>query len=1311
MERIRKRLLELKTRLVETLGARDASVSQGASLLDDEELGFKTSCEQLQKKLDEQLQSLEAATLERRKQAEERRRRRANRAKDTFARLKARFESQLEARLAVLQGKQREIHEQADREREQKLVVFKKECADQQARFAAFETSAEKLSERIAGFAKEHLVRLDTVRLQEPEGEIPSEPETVAGEVTQRLDEAEKRLDSARQRLGKGTPVLITFGLILLANAGFWVYILGYGKFSAYAFLIGVCLAICLVLAYAGFVAARERVYAKTMDLSEDVDDILALVRWQREVLERGLERATSALNAERAQRVEGVDIEVERQAEENQGIDAEITERLTACRDNLVARITREKGAELVPVAQEAEAAAARLRAQYEEALAQRRAQHAARKREIEDQAKSEYERLAAQWGQTVAECQAFAKEELALSRGKHPPWTKLSAQTVALPAEFRAEVYIGETRVDLKGLVPESDAEGKFSIPPATTLVLPLVLTFPLNGSLYICAGLDRRGDGMQMLFGAVLRLLCSCPPAKAKLTIIDPVGLGQNFAALMHLADYDESLVNGRIWTDGPHIERKLGELTEHMEKVIQKYLRNRYATIDEYNQEAGQLAEPYRFIIIADFPAGFSELAFERLAGIASSGARCGVYTLILHDARQKLPSSVDAAVLRRNGPVIIQHEAGFSVDDADLNHGEFSSEAPPGAAEVDALLNAIGKQAHEAARVEVPFEAAAPKREEYWSSSSQFGLRLPLGKSGADRLQYLELGKGTSQHVLIAGKTGSGKSNLFHVIITNAALWYSPREVEFYLIDFKKGVEFKTYGVQQLPHARVIAVESDREFGLSVLRSVDKELTRRGELYRRARVQDLPSYRKLSTGESLSRVLLIIDEFQEFFTEEDSIAQDVALLLDRIVRQGRAFGIHVILGSQTLGGTYSLAKSTLGQMAVRIALQCNEADSYLILGDDNAAARLLSRPGEAIYNDMSGLIEGNNPFQAVILPKEVQDLFLGDLRHKAAEDGLLPAQPAFVFEGNSLAELRKNQLLRGLAASDRAPAVAQASGLPSEARDKVWLGEANAIKGPTEIQFARQGGSNLLIIGQRSEVGLTMCCTTILSLAAGNPQDRVRILVMNGTGPESGASERLAALAKALPHKLEIVEYRRVPQTFEELAATLKKRQEGSDPDSRRLFLIVLGLQRFRMLRQDDEFAFSSEDRAAASPAKSLAELLSEGPTEDMHSIVWCDTLGNLNRTVNRKMLHDFEMRVLFQMSAGDSAELIDSPAANRLGLYNALLFTAQDGALEKFRPYATPEKDLIEEFGSALRARESALSAARRGDTGRSIPQ
>src|SRR5205823_5092257 len=173
--------------------------------------------------------------------------------------------------------------------------------------------------------------------------------------------------------------------------------------------------------------------------------------------------------------------------------------------------------------------------------------------------------------------------------------------------------------------------------------------------------------------------------------------------------------------------------------------------------------------------------------------------------------------------------------------------------------------------------------------------------------------------------------------------------------------------------------------------------------------------DLAAYRQTRDARPMPRTLLIIDEFQEFFSEDDKLAQEASLLLDRLIRQGRAFGIHVLLGSQTIGGTSGLARSTLGQMAIRIALQASEADSQLILGDTNSAARLLSRPGEAIYNDAGGLVDGNSPFQVAWLPDEKRDTYLKDLACRAKPYFDRFGYP-IVFEGNAPADIHRNPQL-------------------------------------------------------------------------------------------------------------------------------------------------------------------------------------------------------------------------------------------------------------------------------------------------------
>jgi hypothetical protein len=74
----------------------------------------------------------------------------------------------------------------------------------------------------------------------------------------------------------------------------------------------------------------------------------------------------------------------------------------------------------------------------------------------------------------------------------------------------------------------------------------------------------------------------------------------------------------------------------------------------------------------------------------------------------------------------------------------------------------------------------------------------------------------------------------------------------------------------------------------------------------------------------------------------------------------------------------------------------------------------------------------------------------------------------------------------------------------------------------------------------------------------------------------------------------------------------------------------------------------------------------------------VHTLVWCDTVTNLNRTLERRLLREFALRVAFQMSAEDSSTLLDSPAASKVGPNRAYLYSEDEGRLEKFRPYGLP---------------------------------
>ena len=853
--------------------------------------------------------------------------------------------------------------------------------------------------------------------------------------------------------------------------------------------------------------------------------------------------------------------------------------------------------------------------------------------------------------------------------------------------PAAIRvpAGIRFGDFDIDLAQLpggIPE-DVEEMPTLP--LRLKLPAFLPFPDRCSLLLKAKDQGRARGVQSIQAIMLRLLTAIPPGKLRFTIVDPVGLGENFAAFMHLADYDEQLVGARIWTESAQIEKRLTDLTAHMETVIQKYLRNQYRSIEEYNAQAGEVAEPFRVLVVANFPANFSLEACRRLVSIVNSGPSCGVYTLITHDPKHPVPQGFNLSDLEQASINLVWKDKNFVWKDPDFSSFPLQLELPPSLEEMTRLVRLVGERSKNANRVEVNFDFVSPKPFEIWASDSRHGISVAIGRAGATKRQMMDLGRGTAQHALIAGKTGSGKSTLLHILITNLALNYSPSEVELYLIDFKKGVEFKAYASNRLPHAKAVAIESEREFGLSVLQRLDGVLKERGEIFRLAGVNSVSEYRDWQDGQKknhgtetapMPRIMLIVDEFQEFFVEDDRLGQDAALLLDRLVRQGRAFGLHVVLGSQTLGGAYSLARSTIDQMAIRVALQCSEADAQLILNKDNTGARLLTRPGEAIYNDANGLVEGNDLFQVVWLADEKREKLLSEIRIKADNAGQESRTP-LVFEGNSSADINKNVRIKELLDAPVYPAVARSS--------MFWLGDAIAIKDPTAATFRPMNGNNLLMIGQDEALAVQLMAMGLLSLGLQHSPEASKFFVFDGTPDDAVTAGTLGRIVNALPHQVQLPDRNTLTEALGALGKEVTARQKGDSADRTPCFVFINGIQWYRELRKEEDYGFGRRGaEKTVSAAENLATILRDGPIVNVFTIIWADTPANLARSVDRSGQREFGQRVLFQMSANDSSTLIDSPAASRLGKNRALYTTEEMPYPEKFRPYGLPSRDWLQ---------------------------
>lgn len=602
-------------------------------------------------------------------------------------------------------------------------------------------------------------------------------------------------------------------------------------------------------------------------------------------------------------------------------------------------------------------------------------------------------------------------------------PAWDNWAASPVIPGLD---DLYVGS-------LVPVDDADLGDNAAFGSGEQTPFFLTLRRNVELsYPAADRDR---ALALARTLLIRQLAATEPGDMRLMFFDPAGLGQSVAEFLGLAEFDQDLIGGKVWSTPADLATQLAELSAHIELVIQKYLRTTYETIDEFNVAAGETAEPYRYLVVCDFPTGFTDETFRRLKSIMANGPRCGVRTLLLTNQAITPGYGVDPEHLAEEalriavGGSFVREHKGYQLNMRLDNAGTPAAGERVGGAVIDSVgrravrktasavlfekaFSLFGQVARRGARTDLPPSAAtvaAADESTWWQADSTNGLFAPIGQKGARDAAILSFDSGDHAGALLVGRPGSGKSTLLHTLIGGLTTLYSPRELELYLIDFKEGVEFKAYAEAGLPHARMVAIESDREFGLSVLQSLETELSRRGELLRATggRHAGLQALRQ-ATGRPLPRILLVFDEFQVLFARNDKLGLAAASLLETIIRQGRGFGIHVLLGSQSLSGLDALGAHVPQLLPVRILLPAAEADARKVLGDGNDAGQYLTTHGDGILNASGGAVEANERFKGALLPEpeRIDRLRLWRLRADSAGFARRPV----VFEGNAAVPL-------------------------------------------------------------------------------------------------------------------------------------------------------------------------------------------------------------------------------------------------------------------------------------------------------------
>jgi DNA segregation ATPase FtsK/SpoIIIE, S-DNA-T family len=812
-------------------------------------------------------------------------------------------------------------------------------------------------------------------------------------------------------------------------------------------------------------------------------------------------------------------------------------------------------------------------------------------------------------------------------------------------------------------------------------------------LHQNLRLEYGVATRERSLTLARSLLLRQLANADPGELQFCFYDPVGLGQSVAELLDLAEYDPAAIGGKVWSTSRDLAARLAELTSHIELVVQKYLRSTYETIDEFNAAAGETAEPYRLLVLFDFPTGLTEETMLQLKSIMQIGPRCGVHTLLLANSTVEAPYGVDANSV---APYVrhITLEANFVED---YRGYPFRLQLSPdrdtfsGPMDARPIIDAIGRTAvsrtesavtfqkvfalyadfaARAIRTDLSAAAAATQADDettWWRDNSTRGLLAPIGQKGARDVAILGFDSSDHPGALLVGRPGSGKSTLLHTYVGGLTTLYGPDELELYLIDFKEGVEFKSYAAEALPHARVVAIESDREFGLSVLQSLEAELSRRGELLRSTggRHAGLQALREAS-GQTLPRVLLVFDEFQVLFARNDKIGLAAADLLETIIRQGRGFGIHVILGSQSLSGLDALGAHVPQLLPVRILLPATDLDARRVLGDNNDAGQYLTSHGEGILNGAGGAVESNERFTGALLTEQERVERLRRLRSKADREGYT-RRPA-IFEGNASVPLDTTdprQFAEELRASGAAPI-------------RLRTGSAMTIGSVADIDLRRQAGANVLAVirdGESDGMAVSPASgpafgllAAALASAALSP---ATLDVIDFLPVDNGLDETLEPFLNA--GRITLRRRRAFGPLVGELAEEVRERVERDDLVRPARIAFLFGIHRARDLDAD----MGSLD-ANAEIAEALEQIMRDGPDVGIHVWIWSDTVSGASRRLSSRMLRECGWRIAGKMSADDSVSFIGTEQAADVRERQIVLTNEDRGVATRAISFFTP---------------------------------
>lgn len=783
---------------------------------------------------------------------------------------------------------------------------------------------------------------------------------------------------------------------------------------------------------------------------------------------------------------------------------------------------------------------------------------------------------------------------------------------------------------------------------VDPNSRLVLPGYIPFIGRKKTIIISCNDQTAElGLSVLQSLVLRTAFMLPH-DVRFRLLDPAGLGQAFPMQKYLLE-----ANIPLEENGNDVARDLEAVLEDIRSVNRTMLAGNITSFEQIPHKE-RVNWKYQLIFAANFPYPheYDDRAIRALIKISELGPRAGIYLFLLRNESYRWPRERSINEFRNAFFVHLDSKA----------HGlQLRPDTMPTPAIQQHRFALLAQSQQEEEIVEWK-DTVDIEKDRWWTGdvSCYIETQIGLGRGG-NRLDIWfgeKDGGRLCSHGTLTGNTGSGKSNLFHVLICSLATRYSPEDLHLYLIDGKQGVEFNVY--RNLPHVKVISLHSSAELSRSVLAELVAEMEYRNEqLFKSAGANSFSAYR--SRGRKLPRILLLIDEYQELFEGDynDSASRD----LRKLAQMGRSAGIHLILASQRYHvSAMQYRDDILGNIHVRMMMRMTDSDVQTLedFGSRGKSLiqRLCDKTGMVVVKD--GLGDDDSvykPGKVALLSAEERSVRLSTL------EKMHPSRP-IVFDGYTQPVLSENPQCMGLLAtsswlspkemetyarnSERKGGLGDSEWLATECPRVAWLGQEFNVHGQAKIIFRRRSAQNALLLGEANQPRYGMLAAMLVGLCVSGSANNTQCIVLDNSVEGTSWSQVLSWTCNMLPASFSqcytktaaLLEHH-LTNLEQELnrREQLKSEQLAQEPS---IFLFLTEADRVPGLRRELDAYGSSYSELG----QQLLNLLMQGPEFGIHIILSFTSIKKMEMVFDRReCLRSIQHRVGLRMPEDNFLDL------------------------------------------------------------------